>query len=62
MMEHAAQIAPVRYCSNEQVQRFCEVEALDLDPHTGKSGRQVFAEARSRFGDMACWDLIIWWH
>jgi hypothetical protein len=58
----AAQLLKVRYCSDKQVQHFCEVEALDFDPQTGKSARDLFAECRARYTDVRCLDLIVYVH
>jgi hypothetical protein len=52
----------VFYCSDVAVQRFCEVEALDFNPRTGRSARDLFEAARARFTDARCLDIIIHVH
>jgi hypothetical protein len=53
------QIVRVFYCSDKQVQRFVEIEALDFNPQTGKSARELFEAARARYTDLRCLDLQI---
>ena len=60
--QEAPRLLRVRYCSDRQVQRFCEVEALDFDPETGKSARDIFEAARARYTDLRCLDLTIHHH
>lgn len=57
---------PGFFCSDPEVQRFCESEAWDIGPYSQPeftlSGHQLFQAARSRFGDYRCWDLEFWLH
>lgn len=54
---------PGYYCSDPEVQEFCEDEAWNIGPYSQpefvKSARGMFAAARARFGDYRCWDLVI---
>jgi hypothetical protein len=65
-MAHTAKAIPVFYCSNPLVQDFIDDEAWDLRPYCPqppvKTAEEVFAAARSRFGDLACYDLTIYQH
>jgi hypothetical protein len=64
-MPRAAEIIPVKYCSNPAVQAFVEEEMM-MGPYSvpqcTKTAREVFQAARSRFGDYACMDLVIHGH
>ena len=52
---------PGFFCSDPDVQRFCEIEARDMSPYKRQlSARQLFEAARARFGDYRCWDLEFW--
>jgi hypothetical protein len=62
MTQDTPQLLKVTYCSDHRVQRFCEAEALDFDPQTGKSARDLFAECRARYTDYRCLDLTIYHH
>jgi hypothetical protein len=62
MAQDPPQLLKARYSSDPQVQRFCEVEAMDFNPTTGKSARAVFAECRARYTDARCLDLIFYQH
>jgi hypothetical protein len=52
---------PLRFCSDPDVQRFCEDEAWAISvyslPESTKSARQLFEAARKQFGDYRCIDL-----
>jgi len=55
----------VKYCSDTEVQAFVDREAWDLGPYRRepiKTAQEVFMAARSRFGDLKCYDLIIYHH
>lgn len=64
-MARAAEIIPVKYCSNPAVQAFVEEEMM-MGPYSvpqcTKTARELFMAARSRFGDFACMDLTIYGH
>ena len=57
---------PLTFCSDRDVQRFCEQEFWNIGPYSQpefvKSGRQVFQAARDRFGDLKCIDLLFYLH
>jgi hypothetical protein len=57
---------PGFYCSDLEVQRFCQREAWNIGPYSvpefTKSARELFQAARARFGDYRCWDLEFWEH
>ena len=56
---------PGFFCSDAEVQAFCEHELWDFNPYGSKlplSGRELFQEARRVYGDYACWDLLVWLH
>jgi hypothetical protein len=59
-MSQSPILMPVFYCSDVQVQRFCKTEALDFDPDSSKSARELFQAARARYGDYRCIDLVFW--
>jgi hypothetical protein len=59
-------MVPIRYCSDDRVQSFIEHDLADWNPYRPsndvKSAEQLFQAARDRFGDLRCWDLLIWKH
>ena len=61
-----AEKVPVRYCSDREVQAFVDREAWNLAPYCPtppvKTAPELFAAARARFGDVKCYDLIIYFH
>jgi hypothetical protein len=64
-MARPEKVTPVRYCSDPAVQAFVDAEAWDLAPYRRepiKTAREVFMEARARFGDYRCLDLTIYHH
>jgi hypothetical protein len=56
-------IPPIWYCSDSAVQRFVEHDLADWNPYRPvMTAEQLFEAARARYGDMACWDLLIRQH
>ena len=56
---------PGYFCSDAMVQHWCTQQLWDFELNPFRpplSGREMFKEARRRFGDMACWDLEFWMH
>jgi hypothetical protein len=64
-MARGAKTIPVFYCSDPEVQKFVDDAAWDLAPYRRepiKTAREVFMEARAKFGDYRCIDLTIHGH
>jgi hypothetical protein len=54
---------PGFFCSDQQVQDFCERELRNFNPYAHHmSARELFEAARRRYSDYRCWDLEIWPH
>jgi hypothetical protein len=57
---------PVKYSTHPEVQAFVDREAWNLAPYCPdppvKTARELFMQARERFGDLACIDLTIYHH
>jgi hypothetical protein len=57
---------PGFFCSDPEVQRFCEDELWRIGPYSQPeftlSARQLLRAARDRFGDYRCLDLEFWEH
>jgi hypothetical protein len=57
---------PVTYCSDPAVQAFVDEEAWNIGPYSvpefTKTASELFAAARSQFGDLRCYDLTIHHH
>lgn len=54
---------PGFFCTDPEVQAFCERHLWDFNPYSPQpplSGPELFQAARRRFGDYRCWDLEFW--
>ena len=59
-------MVPITYCSNRRVQQFIADGIADFNPYRPadeiETAEMLFRAARERFGDLACYDAIIWKH
>lgn len=56
---------PGFFCSDDEVQKFCERELHDFNPYgtqPKKSARQLLKAAVARFGLFRCYDIEFWEH
>jgi hypothetical protein len=54
---------PVFFCSNPEMQKFCEEEAFDFNPYKVQlTACELLQVCKERFGLRACYDFEFWIH